>query len=574
MALDRINTPTPPPQGNVSVGDLQKHTMDIDFFLNNCSQQFEDINNIKNYGAVTVNDVDNSTALQAAIDDLGENGGIITVPKGQFDFALPVTISSNIKLIGAGKSSLFNLLSSAVNDFIIQSDVSGNLNNVKIQDLAFKNNRTSVSGVQSMINIDGVSVDSFSIYDCFFENQNSFCDSIFFKAASGRTMKGIRLHNITFENTKRMHVEFINHDNSTSYNIQDIKISNCIFNECDFINLSVSGAIKGVDITSNTFRTTTTSSSAIGVELVGTNDCNVAFNGFSGNYGQSTTSGGMISSSDSNDPSTWSSDGRNINLISNYTEGQVDGRVFLKNFGSGKIIGNNFNLTKQFILDNTKTSNCIIQGNTIKTDGVYAIIAQNSPDHIIDNNILDNSTSSSNFATMRAFGSLTTGLKITNNKINKGTGGTHIDTVSGGQIFLNEANILDGELQDKRLDSDISLNKNVVTTASTTSTAVITFKPSSSWRPATVKVTCSSCTTGGGHDGCASSIFSVRHLNTSTTIIQIQKDDILTNADLVLSSSYLNNVMTVTATVPASGIQVLWSVDVVGFTEIESITYS
>ena len=35
MALDRLRNPTPPPQGKLSMHDVQKHFEDLNFFLEN-----------------------------------------------------------------------------------------------------------------------------------------------------------------------------------------------------------------------------------------------------------------------------------------------------------------------------------------------------------------------------------------------------------------------------------------------------------------------------------------------------------------------------------------------------------
>ena len=60
MVLDRRNTPTPPPRGIISVSDLQKHAVDIDFFLKNCV--------IK--GDATVDDATNSTDVVDRFNEL------------------------------------------------------------------------------------------------------------------------------------------------------------------------------------------------------------------------------------------------------------------------------------------------------------------------------------------------------------------------------------------------------------------------------------------------------------------------------------------------------------------------
>lgn len=60
LVLDRRKTPTPPPQGMITVDDLQKHTIDIDFFLRNCVVK----------GDVTINDATNSTDVVSRFNEL------------------------------------------------------------------------------------------------------------------------------------------------------------------------------------------------------------------------------------------------------------------------------------------------------------------------------------------------------------------------------------------------------------------------------------------------------------------------------------------------------------------------
>lgn len=60
MALDRVNRPTPPPQGNVSTVTLQRHASDIDFFLNNCVTK----------STVTVANATNSTDVVTRFNEL------------------------------------------------------------------------------------------------------------------------------------------------------------------------------------------------------------------------------------------------------------------------------------------------------------------------------------------------------------------------------------------------------------------------------------------------------------------------------------------------------------------------
>ena len=61
MVLNRLTTPTPPPQGRLTVDDLQKHSVDIDFFLRNCV--------VKN-NTDTVADATNSTDVVTRFNEL------------------------------------------------------------------------------------------------------------------------------------------------------------------------------------------------------------------------------------------------------------------------------------------------------------------------------------------------------------------------------------------------------------------------------------------------------------------------------------------------------------------------
>lgn len=60
LVLNRFTEPTPPPQGKLTVDDLQKHTVDIDYFLRNCVVKSSN----------TVNHATNSTDVVTRFNEL------------------------------------------------------------------------------------------------------------------------------------------------------------------------------------------------------------------------------------------------------------------------------------------------------------------------------------------------------------------------------------------------------------------------------------------------------------------------------------------------------------------------
>lgn len=94
-----------------------------------------------------------------------------------------------------------------------------------------------------------------------------------------------------------------------------------------------------------------------------------------------------------------------------------------------------------------------------------------------------------------------------------------------------------------------------------TSTAVVTLPFASSWSPAAIRVKIAEVVASGSAGSYVESVFAVRHLNSTTTVL-IARTDIVTHAGMALTISYGSNNVTITATSTASNSQHVWSIEV------------
>jgi hypothetical protein len=62
--------------------------------------------NVKEFGAVGDYDTDDTAAIQAAVESLGSDGGIVFLPNGEYSITSAITLSSSIELIGESLNSL------------------------------------------------------------------------------------------------------------------------------------------------------------------------------------------------------------------------------------------------------------------------------------------------------------------------------------------------------------------------------------------------------------------------------------------------------------------------------------
>jgi hypothetical protein len=85
------------------------------------------------------------------------------------------------------------------------------------------------------------------------------------------------------------------------------------------------------------------------------------------------------------------------------------------------------------------TGKNLFNGNVVRTNATYAVVVDSCPDNTITSNILDNSASVSNFATIRCLNASSTRNTVFSNYVAKGTGGAIFDNASSatGNIFAD-----------------------------------------------------------------------------------------------------------------------------------------
>lgn len=519
--------------------------------------KLREVVSVKDFGAVGDGVADDSAAIQAAVTSLA-SGGTVFFPRGTYRLISDIQFSvSNLTFSGENGASILRKDASASNEYIIRTTGTGTISNTVISGLRFETQRVSASGTQALINADGPTISGFTVQNCVFNNTTAYCNSIFLKAASGKTISNVQILNNKILASGRMGFEIINHDNGSNYNVSDVLVRGNTFATCASMGVSISGPIEKVVIDNNTFTNCTTNS----VEIVGPRGCTITNNVFSGTTAQLISSSGGLSSV-----------GSGIVISNNVTNGTVTGRVFLDNAGAAIIANNNLRMTGRLELSGTDTDGCLVTGNRIVSNSSVALIMDNSPNHNVFENYIDNSASGANASTVRAFNTSATGIALIGNDIVKGTGGVYYDGNTGGVIAQARSNILDGAIEDNVLPSDVVKASGNITPAGTTSTATITFPSSASWRAAIAKVFAAATTTSGTNSGAAYTVYATRHVN-GTTAVGITSTDLVTSAGCVLTSSLGTNTRTITATV-ASGTPVTWDVEVITWSGTASIAFA
>lgn len=153
------------------------------------------------------------------------------------------------------------------------------------------------------------------------------------------------------------------------------------------------------------------------------------------------------------------------NIITENVVYEIDatlgGNVFLGSMKNSIITNNYFDLTNKsgvFVELTSATASGTgknqFANNTVRTNASYALIIDGTPDNIVEGNILDNSASSSNFATIRCNGAAAVRNAVFDNYVAKGTGGSIFDEASsatnntfanfmsleGGTVYVRNAN--------------------------------------------------------------------------------------------------------------------------------------
>jgi parallel beta-helix repeat protein len=501
---------------------------------------------VLDFGAIGDGVADDSAAIQAAVD---ATNGSVYFPPGTYRLKTAITLKSDITLFGDGEPSVLLKDAAATGltrDMIFRSVGTSTIQDVNFERLKFTTEQSSVSpSTQSMINFDGGNIYDITIRDCIFDNATSYANCAFFKSAAGYNVANVFFLNNRVNQCPRMAIEVINHDNGSNYNASFIVVQGNYISNCDF-GVSLSGPVQNSIVSNNHFQ----NCSLYGVELVGVSGCVVDSNVFTGVFTN------LISSSGSGVYPA----GRGIVISNNTTNGSATGKVLLNNAGAATVSGNNFILSNRMEISGSFSDGCLITGNRIITGGNYAIICDNSPNHIIQGNVLDNSASAANFATVRAFNSGSTGIVLRENEITQGTGGVPYDESSGGSFNLVRGNIVNGSIEDNVLPKRTHKFNRRITASGTTVTATISLPPGPSWSNNVIKVGAAVTQDTGADAGFAYRVMGIRAVNSATAVMTTFAD-LVTSPNVVLTTSYGVSEVTVTATV-VSGVRVTWDIQV------------
>ena len=319
--------------------------------------------NVKDFGAKGDGTTDDYTAIQAAVTSLS-SGGAVYFPQGTYLLGTDVQFSaSNLTFFGDGDASVIKKKSTGT-EYIFRTSGTGTISHTTVKNLRFTTDVVSASGSKAMINVDGQNIDGFVVSNCSFANTTAYCDSVFFKAATGKTIQRVQILNNRFESSNRMGFEIINNNNAT-FNVDNVIVTGNQFSTTGTMGVSVSGPIKNVVVTNNTFSEIGTT----GIESVGTNGLTISSNTFMGNVGKLfSLSGGALSTNS------------NVAITGNVTAGSVTTgsvAVLFSNMTDGIISANNWNVTGTLDFDGVSASGgtgctCTVFGNILnKTLNTY-----------------------------------------------------------------------------------------------------------------------------------------------------------------------------------------------------------
>lgn len=129
--------------------------------------------NVLDYGATGGGSTDDTSSVQAAIDDLPSEGGVVFFPAGTYKITAPLTVATSAKFEGAGVGSADHLVSSPTVLSFTSTSTDGfqvSASGCTFRDMAIINSGTSTAGAGISITsgnymtLDRVGVRGF--YDC------------------------------------------------------------------------------------------------------------------------------------------------------------------------------------------------------------------------------------------------------------------------------------------------------------------------------------------------------------------------------------------------------------------------
>jgi hypothetical protein len=373
---------------------------------------------------ITTNDADIGPKLQTAVDAVSD----LTFPDGTYTQQTEVRIHSNLSIRGNQGRVIINLTKSYVS-LVNPVDHSKALENVLIDGLSW-NVTTTGAGTYGVLTVDGPTVTNFTVQNCSSTDASAKDSTNFLtlKIQAGKTGNNIVVQS-NYVQAKRMACEIFNHDNYGVYAGKNITVANNNFYNSRF-GISLSGPLDGLTIDNNYLK----NCFHYGVEIAGaSHNVKITNNKFEGTFDKF-----MIGSNDGSGDKNGGTIEGGIVVTNNRTVGTCTGGVQFFNAGAATFTNNHFAMTGRLILQDKSNSGGTYADNEIESSSDIAIICDKAPNNTFTRNVISNQSSRGTTATFQAYGTGSTGIKLTGNTMKKSPGGVYYQATEGAAIQASQ----------------------------------------------------------------------------------------------------------------------------------------
>ena len=368
------------------------------------------------------------------------------------------------------------------------------LSDVVFENIRFESTVTATGDlVSGLVNFNDKALTDVLFLGCKFTCPNAAVNGIKIVNEATSTVDGISFVDCAFESLGRMGIEFQNHNVDEVVRIANVRVSGCRFKDTGLIDVgsgtrygmgvSISGWIGSYQVAENSF----ISNRTIDIELVGAQAGVIADN--------------VFESSASPISATGSRRMQSLQVVGNVSRNSATGNINLYNIAE---VGMSDNILRLNGFVQIRDCGRVFDNSTIVTSGAYAVFMEgpnSASEDITLNGTYDNSSSASNFATLRASTTNVRRVRVGGIVKKPASGGVSFDSINSAPAI----NILPGAIVDGILSSgrgrkfDAGIVKSV--SAANTATATITLVTANgSWRPGTLKVFVMACDNSGGSD--------------------------------------------------------------------------
>lgn len=378
-----------------------------------------------------------------------------------------------------------------------------------------------------------VGIEKLRFIDTSFTVPNANINAIKIINESSDITDGVTIDNCDFENIGRMGVEFQNHNDATPLErYKNVKVLNSRFKNIGTQQYGMCTSFSGIGSDITVANCEFSGHIGPAVESVGVNGVTVKSNTEkapgAGGHLLSFTDGGA---------------GRvNKNVVISDNVAASDDTILLGYIEGLKSSNNFFNVNTTGTVELRSVTGLRSSQDSFITLGTYALYYNGGSDNKITNGTISNEDSASNFSTLRSYAG--DAIELVECDIIKGTGGTAYDAINTGVTPIFTATKINGikttTPQAVGGRKATGLTKTVVVD---NADVTFTFDSSVSWRPATLRLTVSSCNNSGLYSATGEFVITLKHQGT-TNMNAIVTNTVFNNG-LTVSASSSNNVLTV-----------------------------